>query len=136
MSEVFADTSFWLALLIRSDQWHEAAHRARRAIGNRPVVTTELALIELLDSVSRLGADNRDRAVAFVRELHNAGRVKIVAHNTERFWAAIDFYQSRLDQRWGLTDCASFIVMRERSITDALTSDRDFQQAGFTILMQ
>ena len=136
MSIVFADTAFWLALLIRSDQWHESAINAYNQLNYRQIVTTELVLIELLDGVSRLGADNRDRAVAFVQELHNDERVKIVDHNTERFWTAVNSYRSRLDQRWGLTDCASFIVMRERNITDALTSDRDFQQAGFTILMQ
>ena len=136
MNDVFADTSFWFALLIRSDQWHAAAHRARRSIGNRKVVTTELVLIELLDGVSRYGAYHRDRAAAFVGELRSSPRIEIIKYESERFWAAVAFYQSRLDQRWGLTDCASFIVMRERNITDALTSDRDFTQAGFTILMQ
>ena len=76
MSIVFADTAFWLALLIRSDQWHESAINAYNQLNSRQIVTTELVLIELLDGVSRLGTDNRDRAVAFVQELHNDGRVK------------------------------------------------------------
>ena len=136
MNEVFADTAFWLALLIRRDQWHESAIRAYNQLHGRQIVTTEMVLIELLDSVSSYGPRHRERAVIFIRALHNNRRADIVAYTAERFWAAVDFYQSRLDQRWGLTDCASFIVMRERNITDALTSDRDFTQAGFTILMQ
>ena len=136
MREVFADTAFWFALLLRSDQWHIAAHRARRAIGSRKVVTTELVLIELLDGMSRYGAYYRDRAANFVKELRASRQVEVVKQESDQVWAAVDYYQSRPDQRWGLTDCASFIVMQERSITEALTADRDFEQAGFTILMQ
>jgi predicted nucleic acid-binding protein len=38
-------------------------------------------------------------------------------------------------QRWGLTDCASFLIMEEKGITEALSADRDFQQAGFNALL-
>ncbi len=136
MREVFADTSFWFALLIRSDQWHAAAQRARRAVGSRKVVTTELVLIELLDGISRYGAYYRDSAANFAKELRASRQVEVIKYESDQVWAAVDYYQSRPDQRWGLTDCASFIVMQERGITEALTSDRDFAQAGFTILMR
>jgi predicted nucleic acid-binding protein len=45
-------------------------------------------------------------------------------------------YRSRLDKEWGLTDCISFIVMEQRGITKALTTDLHFQQAGFAVLMK
>jgi len=45
-------------------------------------------------------------------------------------------YQERMDKEWGLTDCISFVVMKERKITEAFTSDRHFEQAGFTNLLQ
>ena len=136
MREVFADTSFWFALMLRNDQWHAAAIRARRAIGRRKVVTTELVLIELLDGISRYGPYYRDRAANFVKELRVSRQVEVIKQESDRVWIAIDYYQSRPDQRWGLTDCASFIAMQERGITDVLTADRDFTQAGFNILMQ
>jgi hypothetical protein len=44
-------------------------------------------------------------------------------------------YSQRLDQDWGLTDCISFIVMMNEGITEAFTSDRHFEQAGFSKLM-
>ena len=40
------------------------------------------------------------------------------------------------DQTWSLTDCASFLVMEERNITEALAYDPDFEQAGFTALLR
>lgn len=38
---------------------------------------------------------------------------------------------SRADKAWSLTDCISFSVMTERRLSDALTADHHFEQAGF-----
>jgi uncharacterized protein len=40
-----------------------------------------------------------------------------------------------MDKEWGLTDCVSFVVMQERKLTHALTTDRHFSQAGFADLL-
>jgi hypothetical protein len=58
-------------------------------------------------------------------------------------WRAIERRESseprrnylRVDKAWSLTDCISFVVMREHEITDALTGDRHFTQAGFNALL-
>lgn len=42
-------------------------------------------------------------------------------------------YQERLDKEWGLTDCMSFLVMKDYDLRQALTADKHFQQAGFRI---
>jgi len=44
-------------------------------------------------------------------------------------------YQNRPDKNWSLTDCISFVVMQEHGITEALTADRHFEQAGFVPLL-
>ena len=51
------------------------------------------------------------------------------------FDRAVQFYASRMDKEWGLTDCVSFVVMEERSIKSALAADEHFRQAGFTALL-
>jgi uncharacterized protein len=48
---------------------------------------------------------------------------------------ALMLYQSRTDKAWGLTDCISFVVMQQNNLTDAVTGDRHFVQAGFRALM-
>ena len=53
-----------------------------------------------------------------------------------QFQAAVEHYADGPDQTWSLTDCASFLVMEERSISEALAYDRDFEQAGFTALLR
>jgi uncharacterized protein len=52
------------------------------------------------------------------------------------FSAGLELFRSRRDKEWSLTDCMSFVVMRERGITDALTNDHHFEQAGFRILLK
>jgi predicted nucleic acid-binding protein len=48
----------------------------------------------------------------------------------------IDFYAQRPDKEWSLTDCISFVVMTREQITDALTGDRHFEQAGFNAVLK
>jgi predicted nucleic acid-binding protein len=62
--------------------------------------------------------------------------VKVVSVDTALLRRAIDFYQSREDKEWGLTDCISFIVREDNGLTDALTTDEHFQQAGFRALLR
>jgi len=45
-------------------------------------------------------------------------------------------FQRRPDKTWSLVDCASFVVMQKRGITEALTSDVHFEQAGFIRLLK
>ena len=78
----------------------------------------------------------RALAVDAERSLRNNPNVEIVAQTGRQFRVAADRYASRLDQRWSITDCASFIVMEQRGLTDALAHDRDFVQAGFRALLR
>ena len=45
-------------------------------------------------------------------------------------------YQQYADKTWGLVDCRSFVVMRERQMKDALTFDQHFAQADFRALLR
>jgi predicted nucleic acid-binding protein len=49
---------------------------------------------------------------------------------------ALDLYQSREDKGWGLVDCASYILMEQQGIQEALTLDHHFDQAGFRRLIR
>ncbi|HEV2949686.1 MAG TPA: hypothetical protein VGX70_20080 [Gemmataceae bacterium] len=45
-------------------------------------------------------------------------------------------FAERPDKEWSLTDCISFVVMTERGLYDALSTDRDFEEAGFRPLLR
>jgi predicted nucleic acid-binding protein len=46
------------------------------------------------------------------------------------------FYQQHADKDWSLTDCISFLTMRDEGIVEAATGDRHFEQAGLTALLK
>jgi len=63
-------------------------------------------------------------------------QVDIVLLTEELYQQALALFRGRLDKEWGLIDCVSFVVMQERGLTDALTTDEHFEQAGFRVLLQ
>ena len=52
------------------------------------------------------------------------------------FGARVEFYSARGDKDWTLTDCISFVVMKREDLTEALTGDKHFEQAGFNTLLK
>ena len=48
---------------------------------------------------------------------------------------AITLYGERGDKNWGITDCVSFVLMRQEEVSEALTADIHFRQAGFHPLL-
>lgn len=137
MRPVFADSGYWIALWRGRDALHEQALTLAESLGaTTPVVTKQLVLIEALDAMSGAGEVHRRFVVQMVRELEQNPDIEIIAHTAAQFDAALQRYEARPDQTWSLTDCASFLVMEERGITEALAHDRDFEQAGFVALLR
>ncbi len=66
----------------------------------------------------------------------NDANTYIVPASTELRKKGVALYASRADKNWSLTDCISFVVMEEYGLTDALTSDHHFAQAGFRVLLK
>jgi uncharacterized protein len=50
------------------------------------------------------------------------------------FEKALEIYEKFNDKTWGLVDCISFVAMKERGLTNVLTFDRDFTEAGFDVI--
>jgi predicted nucleic acid-binding protein len=60
----------------------------------------------------------------------------VVPASPALFAAALERIRARSDKDWGLTDCASFVAMEERGLSEALTPDDHFVQAGFRALLR
>ena len=133
MKSVFADTFHFLALLNSSDAAHVRAIEGS-CVAGREFVTTEFVLLELADAL----AHPRDRVEFFVVRdaIINDASFHIVPASTELLARGIQFYRERPDKEWSLTDCISFVVMDEKGLSEALTGDRHFEQAGFKPLLK
>jgi predicted nucleic acid-binding protein len=78
----------------------------------------------------------REAAVELLNALEEDSNVEIVPISEELYEKAFEHYRNRPDKEWGLTDCISFVVMQERGIKSALTTDGHFVQAGFEALLR
>ena len=130
---VFADTSFFVAFLSPMDTFHDVAVQ-RMADPSQRLVTTSWILVELGNFLC--DSPQRSMFVPFVGELRADPTVQVVPADEELLNAGLALYASRPDKGYSLTDCISFAVMTRLGLTNALTADRHFQQAGFSALMR
>jgi predicted nucleic acid-binding protein len=131
----FADTSYWMALSRQRDQYnrHAAAWNQFVIRTGSSIVTTEAVLWEWLNGFS----DARTRGVAAegYRRVHADPRIEVVPFQPELIDSALQLYRERPDKGWSLTDCLSFVVMERCHLTEALTTDGHFEQAGLKVMM-
>ncbi len=130
---IFLDTAFVLALLNRRDQHHTKA----KSLSGRLRAASEIWMTEavLTEIGNGLSAINRKGAADFIESCYKMPKMKVVTVDSILFKKALNLYQSRNDKNWGLTDCISFVVMREHGLYLAMTTDEHFRQAGFNPLM-
>jgi predicted nucleic acid-binding protein len=133
MTAVFADTAFFVAYLNRHDEFHVAACEQMRSVPDRRV-TTEFLLLELANFLS--SSHVRTQVAAFWRDLVRSPRWEVVPATAGLLQTGLAQYDRRPDKQWSLTDCISFQVMQQNELTDALTTDHHFEQAGFQILLR
>lgn len=133
MSEVFLDTAYVIALAAPRDHFHDRAVQIAEQLeaASTRLVTTQAVLLEIGNALARL--QHRRIAVELLRTLTADPNVEIIPISDTLYERAFRLYGDRPDKEWGLTDCLSFVVMQERGITEALTTDHHFQQTGFHI---
>jgi predicted nucleic acid-binding protein len=133
---VFLDTSYAIALSASADQLHDSAVRVAERIESENVslVTTRAVVLEIGNALSKL--KYRRAAVELLQALEEDPTVEIVPLTEELYERGARLYSGRADKEWGMTDCISFVLMRERGMTEALTADEHFRQAGFVALLR
>ena len=132
MRRVFADTAYFVALARTRDQLHrQATYFHEHPPG--PLLTTEWILTEVANRLA--DPPIREGFMRLLAQLRGRTDVEIVRVDHEHFQQGCELYGRRKDKDWSLTDCISFVIMREYGIDTALTSDEDFAQAGFQRLL-
>lgn len=132
MTRAFADTSFFMALVNKADEHHEAAF-AIAGLTRYSVVTRDYVLLEFGNACA-----NRKRRHAFARVLdaldQSPGFLRVRATDSI-LDEAVRRFRRRSGTDWSLVDCTSFVIMEKLRLTDAITNDAHFTQAGFRALL-
>ena len=128
---IFLDTSFVIALINEKDQYRNQAEALSLRFANSALLTTSAVLLEIGNALAK---DFRAEALSIIKVLSHSSRVEVIEIDSDLMEKGLAVYEKYSDKRWGLVDCISFVVMRETNITQVLTFDKDFEQAGFTVL--
>jgi len=131
LSRIFIDTGFVIALINDNDFYHAKALQLAERFSAYPAVITDAVLFEIGNALSRIAKQQAVDIINYFKESHE---VSIVFVDSLLFDKGLAQYGRYEDKTWGLVDCISFVVMQEQKITDVLTFDKHFSQAGFTIL--
>ena len=132
---VFLDTSYIVALMHAKDPHHERAKALDAGLLREKALSILHwgVLLEIADGFAR--ADRRAKGYALLERLETEDRYHISPITDDNLDEALALYRARADKEWGLTDCITFVVMKQEGVTEALTADVHFRQAGFKALL-
>lgn len=125
---IFLDTGYFIALIRKKDMWHTVAVEAAK-IYLGPFVTTDLVLVELANSLTQLPF--RKTVVTVIEKINADTYTTVIPFSSDGMAKAFSLFKRYEDKAWGMVDCFSFVVMKEKRIKQALTFDDHFRQAGF-----
>jgi predicted nucleic acid-binding protein len=135
VSEIFADSFYWIALANPADSWHQTATTFSQTTPGARLVTTDEVLSEFLNYFSAAGERKRGVVARMFEEAMSHQHIVVLPQTRESLLRGFDLYKTRNDKAYSLTDCISMTTMRERNITEVLTHDHHFAQEGFTLLL-
>ncbi len=130
---VFLDTYGLIAWINTRD----SAHRLVKSYLNSytgGIVTTEWVLLEFADAFSQ--SSTKPLAIEAIKRIRNLPMFAVVGFDPAISQAGFSLYEGRLDKDWSLTDCLSFAVMKQQRLSEALTGDHHFEQAGFRAIFK
>jgi hypothetical protein len=131
----YVDASGWIALVHRKDALHHQATQLyqQRLTQGGYFMTTSAVLLEVGNWLSPTSL--RQLAIDLLDRIEHSTRIEVVHLTPELYATGWELYRNRPDKDWGIIDCISFVVMRERGVAEALTADHHFEQAGFIKLL-
>ena len=136
-SDLFIDTSGSTYYLDRQDPFHSVVVTLMKqaVIQQRRHITTNYIITELVALLSSWYHQPRQQVIEAINAIKKDASVEVVHIERaidDEAWALLE---ARLDKEWSLVDASSFIVMQHFGMTEALTTDRHFNQAGLTKLL-
>jgi predicted nucleic acid-binding protein len=130
---ILVDTGYLVALLDSRDQLHERALKWSSFVTS-PLIVSSGVIWETVNYFS--DAPLREAVHVLIAKLRAASDCLIVHVDATLFASGLQMHRDRSDKQWSLTDCISFIIMRDRGIRQALAYDRHFEQAGFDTMLR
>lgn len=138
MIKRFVDTSGWAEWADDTLKYHAQALQFFEDTWNQSgrLITTDFILAELTALLTSPLRMPKPKQVQLLDAIQSDPSVEIILLDAPQRRAAWDLWKSRLDKAWSFVDCASFVVMQERGLSEAISTDHHFDQAGFIRLLR
>ncbi len=133
MKAIFADTYYFLAAGNDRDEGHQRTVQFAASYTGK-ILTSEWVLTEVADALA--APSQRESFTTLLKLIYDDSNWIVVEASHELFNRGISLFSQRTDKEWSLTDCISFVVMKQHGLTEALTADHHFEQAGFVPLLK
>lgn len=126
----FMDTSYVLALYDKKDKYHSKANELKKSFNDSDkFVLSDAVILEIGNGLSE--PKFRNDVTSFITEIRSSTNFRILHLSKRILQGGLNIFSSYQDKYWGLVDCISFFIMKEQNISNALTADSHFKQAGF-----
>jgi len=130
---MLSDTSGFLCVYDDSEEHHTKGLSLYDAAQHH--LTTNYILTEYV-ALAHVRGVPRSEIIEFSRRVLQDAEIEIIWVDEALHARAVELLQARQDKTYSLCDAVSFVLMRERGITDALTTDKHFAQEGFGKLLE
>lgn len=128
------DTSGLLCYLHRDEPQHSEAVRLINSSKLR-LLTHSYVLAELI-ALALVRRFPRSAVLTYVIDLLDSPDIEVIWVDEQLHREAMKLLVDRADKTYSLCDAVSFVLMRQRGVTEALTTDRHSEQEGFVRLLQ
>jgi len=126
------DTSGLLCLFDRADRRH---NDAKKCFDNATVKLTHNYILAEFIALAKARRIPRSSTLAFILDIQDSSEIEVIYVDETLHRDALGLLRQRLDKEWSLSDAVSILLMQRRNLTEALTTDRHFDQAGFVRLL-
>ena len=131
---IFIDTSAYIALMNKNDQYHNSAktyYKKQLKSGLR-LMTTNFVICETLNFLR--AKSDLNIAVKFWENIKKSKIVEEIHVTTDTENNAFELFKKYSDKDFSFTDCTSFVVMKQYNLTTSFTFDEHFRQIGFLVV--
>ncbi len=133
MRQFFLDTGFIIALEDKNDQYHPQARKFWKNLDRTSqIVTSSFILDEVTTAFNRRNLHSK--AVEIGEKLLYSSDISFYQVGENLLFDSWDYFKKHDDKAYSLTDCVSFVLMKQLKIDRALALDKHFEQAGFQCL--
>ncbi len=135
-NRVFLDTGGLVAMTVSAEERHLLACEVFEKLEKNgcELYTTDHVMEEV---VTWLRCRGKYEVIEIFQFLHNlyVTDLNVIEAGRERFSNALILMHKFRDHQFSMTDCLSFVVMKELKIKDVFTTDKHFTIAGFNNLL-